>query len=127
MLVSIENRIKPSRFFHYTFPIAIRINKKYIQEIVNLETVTIDIPENNALLSYNFFDYPRIRVSDGDTVTIEHHQISRLLRFLVTTTYFLFYFLAPSSFTSSPYFRTYVFFIVMFTIVLLPSYRFQKR
>lgn len=43
MVVSIENRIKTNKLFHNTFPIAIRINKKYVQEIVNLETVSIDI------------------------------------------------------------------------------------
>ncbi|MGT2958802.1 hypothetical protein A9Q68_04065 [Streptococcus bovimastitidis] len=63
--------------------LAIRLNKKYVSEIGSKETIDLEIPEDDTLLCYNFFDIPRIRVSNGDQISIKRNQLSFALDLVV--------------------------------------------
>lgn len=70
--------------------LAIRLNKKYVAEVGNKETIALDIPNNMTLLSYQFLDYPNIKVSNGDHIIIKRNYITLTIRWAYILIYFFF-------------------------------------
>lgn len=78
MSITITCQIRINSFFGKFVDgnkLAIRLNKKYVSEIGSKETIELEIPEDDTLLSYNFFDIPHIRVSDGDHIQLKKTQL----------------------------------------------------
>lgn len=108
--------------------LAIRLNKKYVSEIGSKETIELEIPGDDTLLSYNFFDIPSIRVSNGDHIIIKRKKLSFALDLLVL----LLLISSIICLTFKPDFETsqLVTFLFSLTILLsaiLPDYCFVKK
>lgn len=101
--------------------LAIRLNKKYVAEIENKETISLDIPNNMTLLSYQFLDYPNIKVSNGDHIIIKRNYITLTIRWAYILIYFF-----KKTLPSTSLINTFLGFSII-PIALLPSYRFIKE
>lgn len=106
--------------------LAIRLNKKYVAEVGNKETIALDFPNNMTLLSYQFLDYPNIKVSNGDHIIIKRNYITLTIRWAYILIYFFFIYFFKKTLPSTSLINTFLGFSII-PIALLPSYRFIKE
>lgn len=76
-----------------TGSLAIRLNKRYVAEIKNEETLSFDV-EAGTILSYNILDIPRIEIEDCQTYLLKRRYLVDILFFSyilvnLLSTYFL--------------------------------------
>lgn len=64
----------------YSLPIRnIRINDDYRASISNKERISLELPEQEAILSLNWINFPKVIVSDGDQVLIKDNAYSLII------------------------------------------------
>lgn len=131
MTITIRSQARKCSFFGRFIDgnkLAIRLNKKYVSEIGNKETIELEIPEDDTLLSYNFFDTPSIRVSNGDYIIIKRNKLSfaldvLVLLLLISSIICLTY----SSDYESSHLMTFLFSLTILFSAILPDYCFVKE
>ncbi|VTS34340.1 membrane protein [Streptococcus porcinus] len=106
--------------------IAIRLNKKYVSEIANNESIELEIPTENSLLSYNIFDYPRIRVSNEELILLKRNKFTLMIRVLYLCFYILYLLLFQKCLPlTSPI--SNIINLSIIPIIFLPNYCFEKQ
>lgn len=129
MSITITCQSRINSFFGKFFDgnkLAIRLNKKYVSEIGSKETIELEIPEENTILSYNFFDIPNIRVSDGDQIQLKNNSTTMMIRIAYFVIYLFSVFLFHDAGGLGDYINTFLSFSI-FPIIFLPNYQFSKE
>ncbi|VTS13113.1 hypothetical protein [Streptococcus pseudoporcinus] len=124
MSITIKRISSKKSFLKHT--IAIRLNKTYVAEIANNESIALEIPAENSLLSYNIFDYPRIRVSNEELILLKQNKVTLTLRIFYLCFYLLYLLLFQKILPlTSPI--SNIINLGLIPIIFLPTYRFEKQ
>lgn len=90
---------KTSWFTGY-LAIPLRLNKKYVRDIDNKETVILDLPTESSSLSINWIHLPKMMVQDGDQIMIRNSRLWISLDIFLIITIFPVFFWSLDNFSS---------------------------